>query len=251
MIDRLVLDRVAEGLNGGCGVLCAARSGPPRIGKPPRIALVVMVEIDDLRLERLHTLGGGNRTHAVDRQIHRHEGHVDIAERLDGGDALPHPGKKDPSPPKRDDIAVRLAHRMQGPSGRQVVGRDRFHRDPGEDARLAVRQHAAVSKPGLCRRCQHDRRARLTQLLDRLWIQMVTRVIGHEDEIGRFGLRQVSGAPRIDVNHRAGMLHLDARVDDWCEDDIAALGTDLVRRLRRQRHAAQQQCRGRNGQAHV
>ena len=28
---------------------------------------------------------------------------------------------------------------------------------------------------------------------------MVTRVIGHEDEIGEFGLRQIAGAPRIDV----------------------------------------------------
>ena len=63
---------------------------------------------------------------------------------------------------------------------------------------------------------------------------MVTRVIGHEDEIGGFGLRQMAGAPRIDVNHCAGVLYLHARVDDRREDDIAALGADLMRRLRRQ-----------------
>ena len=127
---------------------------------------------------------------------------------------------------------------MQGFSRREVVGWDRFHWNAGKDARLAVREYAATRKLRVAPRRHHDRRTRLTELLDRLRIEVVPRVISHKDEVGEFGPRQISCAPWIDVNHCAGVFHLDAGVKDRHEEDIAALGADPIRGLRRQRDEA-------------
>ena len=99
-------------------------------------------------------------------------------------------------------------------------------------------------------RRHHDRRSRFAELIDRLRIEVVSRVISYKDEVGEFGPRQISCAPRIDVNHCAGVFHLDASVEDRHEEDIAALGADPIRGLRRQWDEAHQEYRRRNGQAH-
>ena len=53
-------------------------------------------------------------------------------------------------------------------------------------------------------------------------------VVGYQDEIGRFGLRQVPEAPGIDVDHPSRMLYLRARMDDWRDDDVATFGGDTA-----------------------
>ena len=94
---------------------------------------------------------------------------------------------------------------------RHVVGRNRLDRDAGELSPLSIGHDLPIREPLVCGRRQDDRRTRFSELCDRGRVQMVTGIVGHEDEVGRLGQGQIALAPRIDVDDRPRMLDLHAR----------------------------------------
>ena len=61
------------------------------------------------------------------------------------------------------------------------------------------------------------------------------RIVGDQNQIGRFGLGQVAGAPGIDLNDLAAEFQLHARVHERRDFDVAAVGGHAVGRRERDR----------------
>ena len=59
---------------------------------------------------------------------------------------------------------------------------------------------------------------------------MVDRIVGDQDQVGLLVAREVEHAPGIDLDHLAGVLDLDARVDQRRDLDRAAGGRYFVGR---------------------
>ena len=61
------------------------------ISQPPRVGLIVVIKVYNFWHKCLYALGDWFWTHAVDREIHWHKGHGDIAKGLDFRDAFSYP----------------------------------------------------------------------------------------------------------------------------------------------------------------
>ena len=83
------------------------------------------------------------------RDVHRHEGDVDVLQRLHLGHALGDAGQVDPLAAQRDDVAVGFALRMLRRARLDVVGGNRLDTDARGRRRLAVGEHDAVRDPRL------------------------------------------------------------------------------------------------------
>ena len=53
-------------------------------------------------------------------------------------------------------------------------------------------------------------------------------VVGDHDEVGGLHLRQPPFAPRVDLDDLAGVLNLDARVEERRDDEVAAGGRKAI-----------------------
>jgi hypothetical protein len=47
-------------------------------------------------------------------------------------------------------------------------------------------------------------------------------LVSDQDQVGRFGLRQIADPPGIDLDHLAGVLELNAGVDERRDGYVAA-----------------------------
>ena len=109
------------------------RRGPRRtladLGDP---VLIVVIRIDDLRLDRLEALDRGRRLHArrAARSSGRTRRRCSSAPRTSGTHSRD-AGKVDPPAAERDDVAVGFALRMIRLAGLDVVGGGRFDVNAG------------------------------------------------------------------------------------------------------------------------
>ena len=200
-----------------------------------REVLIVVIQVDDLRPQPADTVGGGGRGHPLDRDVHRYEGDVDVRQRQQLRHALGHTREIHAPSSQRDQVAVGFALRMLRRARLDVVRRDRLDRHPGRGRPFTVRQHDAVGDLRSAVGGDDYRGARLPKLPDRLDVEVVSDIVGNEDEIRGLGARQVPDAPGIDVNHRPGVLDLDARVDDRRDHDVAPGGGKPVGSVERDR----------------
>src|SRR5437588_4424884 len=179
--------------------------------------LVVVINVDNFRLEGVDALSRRFRSHPFEREVHRHERNVDVAQGADFRNTFRDTCDVDPFASARDQVAVPLSFRMRRLSGLDVVRRNRFDGQAADRSPLAVRDGGAFGKLRVRGRRNQDDAVRFAQLADSLRIEVMDGVVGHQNQVGGAGPRQVAGAPRIDLNDRLVEHELDARVDEWID----------------------------------
>ena len=109
-----------------------------------------------------------------------------------------------------------------------VVHRDGLNGDARHSRALADGHDGRVGQLRLAYRWAHDDSAWSAQLLNLRDVQVVTVVVGHQDQIGRLRTRIVTLAPGIYLNDLARVLDLHARMNDRRDLDVAAVRFERV-----------------------